>query len=68
MPYALSGKTSRLRLAGARRICRTKNPCTNNHIQRVLDASGGNKTHAAKALGIDYKTLLTKLKKYGLAT
>jgi transcriptional regulator with PAS, ATPase and Fis domain len=38
------------------------------HIQRVLDASGGNKTQAAKTLDIDYKTLLTKLKKYGLAT
>jgi hypothetical protein len=33
------------------------------HIQRVLDASGGNKTQAAKTLQIDYKTLLTKLKK-----
>jgi DNA-binding NtrC family response regulator len=38
------------------------------HIQRVLDASDGNKTQAAKTLDIDYKTLLTKLKKYGLAT
>ena len=38
------------------------------HIQRVLDASGGNKTQAAKTLDIDYKTLLTKLKKYGFAT
>jgi len=38
------------------------------HIQRVLDASSGNKTQAAKTLDIDYKTLLTKLKKYGLAT
>jgi transcriptional regulator with PAS, ATPase and Fis domain len=36
------------------------------HIQRVLEASGGNKTQAAKTLDIDYKTLLTKLKKYGL--
>lgn len=36
------------------------------HIQRVLEASGGNKTHAAKTLDIDYKTLLAKLKKYGL--
>ena len=34
------------------------------HIQRVLDASGGNKTQAAKTLNIDYKTLLAKLKKY----
>jgi DNA-binding NtrC family response regulator len=38
------------------------------HIQRVLDASGGNKTQAAKTLQIDYKTLLAKLKKYGLGT
>ena len=36
------------------------------HIQRVMDNSGGNKTQAAKTLQIDYKTLLTKLKKYGL--
>jgi DNA-binding NtrC family response regulator len=38
------------------------------HIQRVFDASGGNKTQAAKTLDIDYKTLLTKLKKYRLVT
>lgn len=36
------------------------------HIQRVLEASGENKTKAAKTLDIDYKTLLAKLKKYGL--
>ena len=36
------------------------------HIQRVLEASGRNKTHTAKTLDIDYKTLLAKLKKYGL--
>ncbi len=36
------------------------------HIQRILDASGGNKTQAAKILRIDYKTLLSKLKKYGI--
>lgn len=35
------------------------------HIERVLHACGGNKTQAAKTLGIDYKTLLTKLKQYG---
>jgi DNA-binding NtrC family response regulator len=33
------------------------------HIDRVLTACGGNKTQAAKVLGIDYKTLLTKLKR-----
>ena len=37
-----------------------------HHIQHVLNASGGNKTQAAKILQIDYKTLLTKLKKYGM--
>jgi DNA-binding NtrC family response regulator len=37
------------------------------HIQRVLYASDGNKTQAAKTLDIDYKTLLAKLKRYGIA-
>jgi len=36
------------------------------HILRVLDASEGNKTAAAKTLDIDYKTLLTKLKKFAI--
>jgi DNA-binding NtrC family response regulator len=36
------------------------------HIDRVLSASGGNKTKAAHTLRIDYKTLLSKLKKYEL--
>jgi len=35
------------------------------HIQRVLEASGGNKAQTAKTLDIDYKTLLSKLKQYG---
>jgi transcriptional regulator with GAF, ATPase, and Fis domain len=37
------------------------------HILRVLSASGGNKTRAAKTLGIDTKTLYNKLKAYGAA-
>ena len=36
------------------------------HIERVLKAHDGNKSQAAKTLDIDYKTLLSKLKKYGL--
>ena len=36
------------------------------HIERVLEAHDGNKSQAAKTLEIDYKTLLSKLKKYGL--
>jgi transcriptional regulator with PAS, ATPase and Fis domain len=36
------------------------------HILRILEASGGNKTLAAKTLDIDYKTLLSKLKKFGV--
>jgi len=34
------------------------------HITLVLDACEGNKTQAAKVLEIDYKTLLSKLRKY----
>jgi DNA-binding NtrC family response regulator len=37
------------------------------HILRVLADQQGNKTRAARLLGIDYKTLLAKLKKYGTA-
>jgi DNA-binding NtrC family response regulator len=37
------------------------------HILRVLAEQQGNKTRAARFLRIDYKTLLTKLKKYGSA-
>lgn len=36
------------------------------HILRILDSCQGNKTQAAKTLQIDYKTLLSKLKKYGV--
>ncbi len=37
------------------------------HILRVLKDHGGNKTQTAKRLQIDYKTLLTKLRKYGVS-
>jgi len=36
------------------------------HIMRVLEFNHGNKTQAAKTLQIDYKTLLSKLKKYDI--
>ncbi|MBL8728208.1 MAG: hypothetical protein JNM25_07255 [Planctomycetes bacterium] len=34
------------------------------HIQRILASTGGNKTQAARVLGIDTKTLYNKLKSY----
>jgi two-component system response regulator HydG len=34
------------------------------HIEKVLSGTGGNKTQAAKILGIDRKTLREKVKKY----
>ncbi|MGC6489378.1 MAG: helix-turn-helix domain-containing protein [Planctomycetota bacterium] len=34
------------------------------HIMRVLSSTGGNKTRAARILGIDTKTLYNKLKIY----
>lgn len=37
------------------------------HILRVLSSTGGNKTRAAKILGIDTKTLYNKLKAYNAA-
>lgn len=35
-------------------------------IQQALDENNGNKTHAAKALGIKRETLLAKIKRYSL--
>jgi len=35
-------------------------------IKKALDAAGGNKSKAAPMLQIDYKTLLTKIKEYGI--
>lgn len=37
------------------------------HILRVLASTAGNKTRAARILGIDTKTLYNKLKAYGAA-
>jgi DNA-binding NtrC family response regulator len=36
------------------------------HVRRVLDAAGGNKTRAAKELGISLRSLYRKLEKYDL--
>jgi DNA-binding NtrC family response regulator len=36
------------------------------HIERVLEESGWNLTHAAETLGIDRSTLYSKIKAYGL--
>lgn len=36
------------------------------HIQRALEKVEGNRTHAAKILGISRVTLIAKIKKYGL--
>ncbi|HCC54407.1 MAG TPA: hypothetical protein DEQ20_05715 [Desulfobulbaceae bacterium] len=36
------------------------------HIRRVMDSVGGNKSQAAKILGIDYTTMLRKLKRAGV--
>lgn len=36
------------------------------HIKRVLDITKGNRSHAAKLLGISRVTLLAKMKKFGL--
>lgn len=35
-------------------------------IARVLERTGGNKSQAARILQVDYKTILSKIKKYGL--
>ncbi len=36
------------------------------HVLKVLEAVGGNKSHAAQILGLDRKTLYRKLEQYGM--
>jgi two-component system, NtrC family, response regulator AtoC len=48
-PYSLSDDVDQLQI---------------NKIQQALENSDGNKTHAAKALGIKRETLLAKIKRY----
>jgi DNA-binding NtrC family response regulator len=38
------------------------------HIERALKVANGNKTHAARTLGIDRRTLYRKLEHYGVST
>ena len=35
-------------------------------IRRALRATGGNRTHAAKRMGISHRALLYKIKEYGI--
>src|SRR5258706_1212816 len=37
-----------------------------SHVQSVLDACDGNQTHAARALGVDRKTLARSLRRWGI--
>lgn len=48
-PYSLTDEVDQLQI---------------DKIQQALDENDGNKTHAAKALGIKRETLLAKMKKY----
>ncbi|RME74986.1 MAG: sigma-54-dependent Fis family transcriptional regulator [Planctomycetota bacterium] len=46
--------------------CSTLEEVEARHIRRVLEATGGNKTRAAKELGISLRSLYRKLEKYGI--
>jgi transcriptional regulator of acetoin/glycerol metabolism len=39
-----------------------------DHIRQVLERSGGNKMAAARALGLDRRTLYRRLDRYGLGS
>jgi DNA-binding NtrC family response regulator len=52
-------------LSGGRRLL-TLDEVERAHIRRILEASGGNKTQAARVLGVDRKTLYRKLEDCGL--
>jgi transcriptional regulator with PAS, ATPase and Fis domain len=57
--FDLSGTLAEAAERAARAVERRK-------ITNALRAHDGNKTRAAEELGVSYKTLLTKIKEYGL--
>ncbi|NOZ01845.1 MAG: sigma-54-dependent Fis family transcriptional regulator [Deltaproteobacteria bacterium] len=60
------GPSSKLNLSGLS-IKRNRRSMEKTLIIRALEASGGNRTHAARHLEISHRALLYKLKEYGLA-
>ncbi len=52
--------------AGAAGVVKTLEQLERDHIRRVLEGCGGNKTQAARILGIDRSTLYEKIEKYRL--
>ncbi|MCX6639965.1 MAG: sigma-54 dependent transcriptional regulator [bacterium] len=53
----------RFSVATGPRLDQTLAEVESEHIRNVMTRTGGNKSHAAKILGIDRKTLLDKIKK-----
>ncbi len=58
-PLSLTGSLHEVSLRASQRAEREL-------IRKILKECGGNKTRAAEALQVSYKTLLTKIKDYGL--
>ncbi len=54
------------RLSFKEKVYQTKAQIERELVIKVLQESDGNRTKAAKALGIDRKTLLKKIKEYGI--
>ncbi len=52
--------------AGDLSLRRARRAVESELIQRALRATGGNRTHAARLLGISHRALLYKLKEYGI--
>ena len=58
----IDGQASRVDLTPGRSLKEIEK----DMILRTLDETGGNRTHAAKLLGISRRTLQLKLKEYGI--
>jgi dTMP kinase len=61
------GTRSRPPLAQAPEELRSLEDVSRAHVEHVLEICGGNQTNAARALGINRKTLSRKMREWGLA-
>lgn len=68
LPAYLSGNSALLATAAPGSVANRLRDVERTAILSVLDRCGGNRTHAAEALGISVRTLQRKLKAWGLGT
>jgi DNA-binding NtrC family response regulator len=68
LPPEMRRRSSLRRYSAGAGAPQTLEQIEKSHIERTLSRHGGNRTHAARELGISRVTLIKKIQKYGLSS